>query len=853
MRRFIFRKDERIRSMKKTILKIVVLAAVFVLTLVITSKIMNTGHENLTMEMAEASFPTVSMVREGVVYNTLYGYRREGNAACEKGTVTVLGASRQTDFVVDTYGRSIREISMKVRGMEDGRLIEDSPVTDYEQEGDRLVGTITLKDLLTPESRYSLELVITAEDEGEFYYYTEVLWSEQTYIDDKLAFVLDFHERLFDREQAKTLTKYLETDPTLEDNSTFAHVGIHASFRQITYGNLAPRQVGATYVTLADTSDTLASIVLDFLISTGTQTDRNLYRVREFYRIRYAEERIYLLDYERTMEQILVPESMCNNDKIALGITDENVEMMESEDGNIVAFQSGGELFCYNAALGRLARVFTFYDAEHVDPRTLFSSRKIRILDVNEAGNVKFAVYGYMPRGRHEGEVGIEIFDYDGAQNTIEELVYLPYDKTAAILEAEMDRLLYLNRENHLYITMEDKAYAIRLEDRSYEEQSLLVSGDKQSTSRDHRLLVDLEGDMQMPSKLTIINLKTESQVSIEAARGEAIYFLGFVGEDLIYGRARTTDVCQESSGAYFYPMYMIGICDEDGTLIKEYAPEGIHVKRVSVEENQITMERISIGESGTYQVELPDHITTGKDEGTAKNTVAVANIDIYEKYVQIQTRDTIATDSLLVMTPKEVVYEGGRELRIEAEEAAPRYYVYEATGIGGIYDSPSNAILLAGARSCQVYDQDGTLIWKKTTRAIRNQIMAIGEETVTEDKDSLAICLDTILKFNDVIRNSDYLMGQGQTVLGILEENLPDAKVLDLTGCSMESMLYYINRDIPVLALKRDGNAVLLTGFNETQVVILDPLAGTLSKVSQTEAATMFEENGNSFITYIR
>ena len=130
---------------------------------------------------------------------------------------------------------------------------------------------------------------------------------------------------------------------------------------------------------------------------------------------------------------------------------------------------------------------------------------------------------------------------------------------------------------------------------------------------------------------------------------------------------------------------------------------------------------------------------------------------------------------------------------------------------------------------------------------------MAITENKVTEEKNSLAVCLDTMLKYEGIIRNSDYLLGQGQTVMDILQENLEDAQILDLTGCSLDTVLYYINRDIPVLALLNDGNAVLITGFNEYNIVVMDPSKGTLSKQGMNDSTEWLRENGNHFVTYIK
>ena len=70
------------------------------------------------------------------------------------------------------------------------------------------------------------------------------------------------------------------------------------------------------------------------------------YSVEEYYGVRYTSERMYLLDYERTMTQIPDTGRMYANDKILLGITDENVDMMESTDGNTVVFSDRGQLLC---------------------------------------------------------------------------------------------------------------------------------------------------------------------------------------------------------------------------------------------------------------------------------------------------------------------------------------------------------------------------------------------------------------------------------------------------------------------------------------------------------------------------
>ena len=149
--------------------------------------------------------------------------------------------------------------------------------------------------------------------------------------------------------------------------------------------------------------------------------------------------------------------------------------------------------------------------------------------------------------------------------------------------------------------------------------------------------------------------------------------------------------------------------------------------------------------------------------------------------------------------------------------------------------------------------DDDGEYIWRRVTRSTRNQIMAITEDEVSEMRGSLAVCLDTILKFEGISRNTEQLLGRGSSVFSILQSDLQDCTVLDLSGCSLDAVLYYVNQDIPVLALLEDGNAVLIVGFNELNIVVMDPVTGTLYKKGMNDSTEWLNENGNRFITYVR
>ena len=840
--------------MKKTIIRIAVCVVVFLASALIIGSIMNQGHNNMTMEMAPATLPMITMESGGVACNELHGNTVEMDVAYQKDCITLLGEGRQANFTVDTFGREITGISTEVRSIDGSRLIENSEVTGWKANGKSFSVSLTLKDLIDTNTQYSLTLILELEGEQKVYYYTTILWNDDVHISEILEFATDFHGKLYDKEVAKELTKYLEPNSKLTDNGTFHKVNIHSSFQQITWGSLEPVQEDAASIRLTQISGNVASLLMDFVVSTGEGKNKIYYNVEEYYRVRYTSERMYLLDYERTMTQIPDTTRMYANDKILLGITDENVDMMESADGNTVVFSDMGQLLSYNAATNGLTVIFSFYDKDNADRRTLYDNHGIKILDVDEGGNVKFAVYGYMNRGRHEGETGIQIISYDNSLNTIEEEVYIPYSKSYAVLKDEMEQLLYRNRQQHVYFFLENGVYDVDLENRSAEQLVSIRQDDSLQVSENHEIIVWQEGDdINHSNQLNVRNLNTGEQTVIRAEDGEAIRPLGFMGEDIIYGVARESDIRTENSGQIFYPMYKVCISNSSGDNLKEYGQDGIYIVDCAIEGNQITLSRIQRSENGSYQEILNDQIMNNVEEEPGQNKVVTADIDIYERYVQIQTKTTIDTRTIKVLNPKEVVFEGGRELTLDAVSEVSRYYVYNAYGVQGIYSAPGKAVKEAYDSSGVVTNDRGITVWLKGNRVSRNQIMAIKEESVTDQKNSLTVCLDNILRHAGITRNTEYDLAQGKTAIQILEENMTGVQVLDLSGCSLDAVLYYVNQDIPVLAILEDGEAVLVTGFNEFNVVIMEPSTGKLYKKGMNDATAWFAENGNHFITYMR
>jgi len=838
--------------MKKFLLRSTVFVLAFVITLVVASRLLNKDRDNLTQEMAHATLPVVTMLWGETEYNPLYGYVTPMDPAFQRDQITILGENRNTEFLIRSYGRDITKIDAQVRSGDGERLIETIEITQFQKKGDEIRAELALKDLIEKGEEYVISICLTLDDWQEAWYHTRAIWDPESLVGEGLAFVSNFHETLFHREEAKNLVKYLESNPKLQDNDSFHYVNIHSSFKQITWGDLKVTESRKPVYTVKEIHGRDASILVDFGVSTKGNEKTTYYRAQEFFKIRYSADRTYLLAYERAMTQIPDENALYGGDKLLLGIGDENVDMMESEDGNVVVFQQADRLFSFQIGTQRLVKIFSFYDVGREDAREEHDDADVKILSVDKDGSCTFAVYGYQSRGEREGENGIRICRYDAKINAVSETAFIPWDQPYSVLKAQMDQLLYYGQDQFLYLCLEQAVYRCDLKKKTYE-KLLEIRGDGcMMASADHQILTWQEPFADGTAREILIqNLATNTSSKFTGGQDEVLRLLGFMGQDVIFGVAKREEIAKTIGGREIFPMYKLRIGRADGTLQKEYSQEGLYVTGCTVEENQIILERATRKDDGSFVDATPDHVTKTKQEAAGKNVVAPVDIDVYETYVQIKVNGKIDANKVQLLTPKEVIVEGAESFVVEAEAPTDRYLVYSPFGLEGSYVSASNAVQKADEISGYVIGHEGNLIWRKSDRSTRNQIMAISEPDKVPAEESMAVCLDVMLRTKGVSLDSAPLLEEGKTPQMIVQDSLSEGSALSLVGVSLDAMLYYVSKDLPVLAILRSGEGVLITGYNESQVVIFQPSAGKLGKRGMSDAAKWFEENDNCFLTF--
>jgi len=254
-------------------------------------------------------------------------------------------------------------------------------------------------------------------------------------------------------------------EKTTGDNTTLQFVSLNSSLKQLAWADFNGEQLTTPVPSIKEITDTYNVIVLDYVVtSIGEGGESEYYNVEEYYRVRYTSSRMYLLNFERRMNQIFRGENASFFDNyIELGIRSGNVEYQANETGTTVAFVQEGELWSYNETENTLAKVFSFRGYEGIDNRENYGEHDIKIVRIDEAGSLDYIVYGYMNRGNHEGEVGIEVNHYDSLSNTNEELAFISSDKAYEVMKSELGQMMYVTEGGELYLMVDGSVYGIDL------------------------------------------------------------------------------------------------------------------------------------------------------------------------------------------------------------------------------------------------------------------------------------------------------------------------------------------------------------------------------------------------------
>lgn len=696
--------------MRRGIQKILILLAVFIVALFTFSKLTNHETKDLTTDLAAPTLPVVYFEDNGHPLNELHGYVEEMSVISMRDTITPLPENGKLSLRIDPYDNKIKEVSFQIRSLNGDRLVQDGNV---QVSGDKtaVTGTISVENLLEEQTEYQLILQVTAGEQTS-YYYTRIMEVGKSQIDACVDFVEEFHAITMNKERQSELSSYMEPS-SAADNTTLQKVTINNSLSQACWGDFVGTEVTTPVVSIKEMNDDYQVILLEYIMSSvGDSGNSEYYNVEEYYRVRVGAEKIYLLSFERTMEEIFRGEGdQISKDMIDLGIRSENVSYKTNETGNVICFVQQGELWSYNQIENNLTRVFSFRSQEGMDIRENYQEHDIRILRVDEGGSLDFVVYGYMNCGEHEGQVGVSVCHYDGVTNTVEEMLFVPTTLSYEIVKEQIGKLMYVSDSGVFYLTVSNQVYRIQMDSRKAEVYIDGLKSDMLVNSEDGRYIAWSEDGTTMH----VTDLEKGESFDIHANENQLLKPLGFLGSDCIYGWGYRTDIFStqtQTDTLALSQVLIVDTSDSAHSVLKTYETPGIYVTGIRIQDGSIYLSRVM--KNGDIYVDTTEDTIMNRDlqEKDQVNIDTVVS-DVKQKEVVLKLLEETSGSTPKMLIPKLIENEEPNTLEIKNLNASSAYYVYAKGKVVLATDDMAAAVQSADANKGVVIGNNLLYVWR--------------------------------------------------------------------------------------------------------------------------------------------
>ena len=813
--------------MRKKVRRILILFFVFIFGVIGFSCLMNSQNTDNKTDLQTASIPCMAMKIGDMQVNRMYGYKNDMQADFMRDTLTPLGTDKTLKVNITPYNTKIESLVYEIRTSDGSKVIENNKITHFQEEEDgTLSAEFTLQKSILMNQEYSLNFTLKTEN-GSWNYYTRLIQRAGLSTEKYIEFVNSFYTKTFEEEGTADLKTYLETDDSGGNNS-FNDLNIHSSLDMVTWKGLEPEISRPGIPSIKDINENTGSVSITYYMTAENEKGEiERYQVDEFYRMRYDQTRIRLLDFKRSAKQILTTEqSIVTEGQLNLGVTDKDVQYLSDSTGEIVAFVQQGDLWSYNLETNKMNRIFSFRDLGSNDERNDYSQHDIDIVRVDKNGDVDFVLYGYMNRGQNEGCVGTAVYHYWAEQNVIEEQFFLSSTKSFEFLKQDIDKFTYISKTGYFYMLLDGDLYQFSMEDKQYKILQENVKDNCFKVSESGRYVAWLDGmDINNGTSITMMDMETQKQEKIQAEEGTKLRLFGFMNNDAVYGIANDSDIVVSDQGTEF-AMNEIRIQNMKGEVKKTYQEDGYYVMDVKFQDNLLELVRAQ-WDGDNYQTVTSSQILNNvRDKQDKTFSLVLQTTERQANIMGLQfeggsKQEPLVMDAKFMETTRDNVLNMERQDK-EKEE----YYVYAMGKLWGIYENAAEAINAADTNVGVVLNKYQQYVWERGN---------------TADKATIAL--------------EDIPDGVKKVPLNVEELNKEiqkEGQAVDMTGCTLSQILYQISAQRPVIVKGEGGNPKVIVGFDGYNTYLYDPASQTTSPMGMNDSTKAFEENGNVFICYM-
>ena len=857
-----------------TILKVVVFIAVAVGTALFVNKLNNMGLSEASHEMDEPSLPVVYAKVGDDTLNRMQGYRCEMKTGLMRDCIIPLNENHGVTLALEDINETGGACSYELRSIDGDELIERGDLEGRAMSPIRTVYDINFRMDMKINTEYVLVFIVdvkspgkaagtdktsdTEEETEKVRFYSRVVRLEKNFTAQFLVFTSEFRKSYGEKKVNAQVgnTAYNLLDEAIDGERELSHVTLKSDYDTLSFGVLDPITVSPVTPQIQEISGEYALVRYSYIIKSVSDSAEHFYYVDEFFALDYNEsyDRVDILSYDRYMdsffdEDYITPE----RNALSMGITGSGrVDYITSDNEKKLAFVKQGTLWYYDYSKATLAEVFSFMSNHLNDVRTLSLTCDINIVDMDDDGNLSFVVYGYMSRGRHEGKNGIMLMRYSAADASVSELAFIYCDEPFTVMQQEVGRFTYFDGEGVLYVLLDGVIYCVDLNLDVIEPLMAEIPSYRYLVSGDRKVVAYPDSkSREETTALHIHNFETGNETVKQGGDGERVVELGFVGNDIIYGVSKAKDIVETAVGDPILPMHDIYIIGENGDELKNYKKPGVYVMDASVDADTIHLTR-AVKNGNFFTDTEPDYIVYRKETG-GSNTVLLTADDPREG---VQT-DIVFPPRMYVEKQSERINTKGRvveefkEYNVESGVDRECYYVFDSRGFKGEYLSAGQAIIAVNEQASGIcVNGYGNTVYRGIVADSYNTIADKIRKTAEKDKEKTLLacaymCLDYAgnrVKYSDIRE------------CGSFEQAFADHSFdigVNISGISLDTALYFLDRDMPFAAQMTDGRYVLVISYNDTHIRYYDPVEDEEVRMTRDDFADEISTHSNTMYTY--
>ena len=800
----------------KYFFKIIYFITLFIGSLFFFGSRMTETMSDEQVELTEpegCKLPVLSLESDNVVVNRLYGYTAELDPLSVRESFISLETDNAVKLVITERESDVRKLLYNIYDTATGENVAEGQISafDYTETGKNT--RLKPECEIVPSREYVTEVILITAESRRIYYYYRFKQYDESFFNKKVTFIRDFSEACRSK-NLEFVIPYLESTYR-DEGTTYSHVDIYDSYYMVCWGDLEPKLSSDITITITELYKYIMVAKLTYSVVMETDSGTETYLVTEKFRVNIGSNYTFLMNYERDLEAAFDPSlASIAMDQLKLGITSsKDTDIFSTSDSSMMCFVRNHTLYYYNVAENEIINVFSM-DKGSKDPADVYDQHEIRILRMDENGDVAFMVYGYFNNGEYEGKTGVLLYDYYRTENRIKELIYIPISETFQHMRAEMGGFAYLNTSDIFYFTAYETLYSYNLST-----NSLLTLSEAPIVSsvfcRKESYYAWQEDEN--PSEIFLLFPEKDYIKPIRYDDFDVILLFDSIGNNMVCGLGHTRDSAHYSDGTLYYPITNLCVINKEETILKNYTSEDCFITNAEATDTSIHLYRIKKDpEKGSFSPAPDDYILiyNEKDAADFSVDVRVTKKMMDEYYISLPygyyLNSLPRTDSAKI-----TVIGSSTTVRIDVLETdAEQYEVYSFGEILGIRKSLTEAIHLADSIETigVVTGNGGFPIWE---RGVMNKNASVSKKTV-------------------------------ETAKGYLANGFTDP--LSLTGATLSEVLYYVYKDLPVYAMPSPDRVIIITEYTPYFITYIDRDTGLETSDPIEFLTEELRLNGNVF-----